>query len=152
MTGQDGGQDPSRLEISPSDRYTRAGAYVEGPAGTGPAHGTFLAGGDAVAAPAAVELGESPAAPAGAAPAARFPLRRRGRNIREAGHAAYYDAATPWAGVAAAFEYGRSATARAQTGGMPLPPDLDTLLAAGRALMTVGDNLTAAMHTWSPGA
>jgi hypothetical protein len=33
---------------------------------------------------------------------------------------------------------------------MPLPPDTDALLAAGRALMSVGDAITDAMHTWSP--
>lgn len=154
MTGQDGRQDPARLAISPSPGYTRAGAYVNDPAPGRPARARIGAEPGKIAPPVAADEpvatpSVEPADQAEARPA-RYPLRRRGANIRDAGHAAYYDATTPWGGVVAAYDYARSASTRAATAKMPPPPDTDALFDAGRALMAVGDALTAAMHTWSP--
>jgi hypothetical protein len=156
VTGQDAGQDGIRLEISPPGRYTRAGAYENGGDPGEPitlelpgrAGKTTVLGGP----PETQPRPEPEPTEAPAPRPAHYPLRRRGANIRDVGHAAYYDATTPWEGVVAAYDYARSAATRAEKGGMPIPPDTDALFDAGRALMTVGDALTAAMHTWSPEA
>ena len=175
MTEQDCRPAPARAEIvdvAAATRYARAGAYGDAPAPADPARAKFPAGPGGGTPPPPTEPREpgepgecgEPGDPQAAAPAeqpaaaaeqpgprrVRYPLRRRGRNIREAGHAAYDDAPTPWAGLAAAFDYARSAYTRADAGGMHHPPADDALIEVGRALMAVGDTLTTAMHTWSP--
>lgn len=161
MTDQDSRPRPALLEISAEPRYTRAGAYVDDPAPSEPARTKIVVGRAEEPAPAAaIEPARSPAETPvveqpGKQPIARppyYPLRRRGARIREAGHVAYYDAETPGEGLAAAFDYARSAAARADTAGMRYPPAEDALVDVGRALMAVGDTLTAAMHTWRPEA
>lgn len=147
---QDAGQDGVRLEISPPGQYTRAGAYETGGA-PGEPIGLELPGPAGKIAVLDGPTGPAPApAEQPAANPARYPLRRRGRNLREAGHAAYYDAKTPEEGLDAAFNYFRAAVSRADKGDMPHPAADDALIDIGRVLMTVGDDLTAEMHTWSP--
>lgn len=161
MTRQDCPPQPARLEISPPARYARAGAYVDEPGPADPARAKFLQGtgeagsggdhGGPVEPPAEPvdETADDQAPPAGERPP-YFPLRRRGRNLRDSGHAAYYDAPTPAAGVAAAYDYARASCTRAEKGGMPIPAAEDALIDIGRALMAVGDSVTAAMETWRP--
>lgn len=165
VTDQNSSHPPVRLESSAEERYTRAGAYVDESAQGGPARAK-IGGGPAgepgavgeplpAVVPAAVtEPGSPPPAAAGEQPAADrppyFPLRRRGRNLRDAGHAGYHDAENPVAGLAAAYDYARAACTRAAKGGMPIPATEDALIDIGRALMAAGDTVTAAMHTWRP--
>jgi hypothetical protein len=149
---------PARLQVdfSPPGPYARAGAYVDRPLPSDPARAEFLRAPvcDDPAEPTELTLvgadtGAEPPEQPGYRPP-YFPLRRRGRNLRDAGHAAYYDAANPVAGLAGAYDYARAACTRAATGGMPVPAAEDTLIEIARALLAVGDSVTTAMHTWRP--
>lgn len=154
MTVEDSQLAAVRLEILSAGSYARAGAYVDAspPQALEPAK-IRIERGPVPISPPVVEA-SAPAAdatdeqPVGRPP--HYPLRRRGLRIREAGHTAYHDAETPWGGVVAAYDYARSADARAAKGGMYLQPAEETLIDIGRALMAMGDLITTAMHTWRP--
>lgn len=160
MTDQDFPDGGARLEISPSNRYARAGARVDrDPTPGDPARAKVITGRGAASAPGdrAALTRAATATPSGGQPRqasgrfARYPLRRHGARIRAIGHAAYTAAVGDLrAEIAAAADYVRSAQATAERAGMHDPDCVAAIHAAIRAAMDAGDALTAAMHTWRP--
>lgn len=149
MTGQDAGQDPIRLEISPSRGYTRGRGHVGADlALVGPASGS----GQDADAPAAAGRPKTAARRRG--PVANEvlppPLERRAKEIRADAASARRRAHTPRAELAAELDYVRATAAAADKRGMSDPAFTAAVDHAIAVLRAAGDVGTTAMLTWRP--
>jgi hypothetical protein len=137
----------SRVEISGPIGYTRAvGATPTDPVLPEPARATFTEGQPGAQGPAG---SARPVWMPETTPPA-YPLRARGADLRRRYRRGHDAADTPLKELAVLTDYVRSCLGSAGRAGMHDPQSATAVRAAIRALLTAGDTLTAAMHTWSP--
>jgi len=141
---------PARVEILDADRYPRAGARVDRPAGRGAAGPEISAEPE----PDTAEPIKSGPPRGGDGRFRGAPLAKKAARIRELSWSDLAAAPTPRAGVAAGSDYVRRVVALAEQAGLDDPAVIavvgEAAEAAVRAQMAAGDAAVAALETWRP--